>query len=373
MLAAFGSKNVKLELPANDLHLLEGEKLPLTTTTNSEEVANYIKELTIMRRMEIESDNLYKNKKIFGFCHLYDGQEAIALGLEEAVTFDDHLITAYRDHCQAYLRGISLFEIFAEMFGLQGGSSKGKGGSMHYYKAENNYYGGNGIVGAQVPVGTGLAFALKYQKKKNVCVTMYGDGASNQGQIFEAANIAALWKLPVIYICENNQYGMGTSVERAAAEVEMHKRFGGVPGITVDGLNVFAVRESLKWAKEYSIENGPIAVNIQTYRYHGHSMSDPGITYRTREEVQTYRKEKDCIKLVKTLALEKDLLTEKEIKTIEKDAKQLVASEVKRALAQPEYETSALYQDIYEPGHDSFLRAPNFEDSLFVDEGVIPK
>jgi pyruvate dehydrogenase E1 component alpha subunit len=177
----FAGKTLTIELPENDLYLIEKGQLLTKTTTNKDEILNYIKEMTIMRRMEIVSDTLYKDKKIHGFCHLYDGQEATALGIEAALTFDDCLITAYRDHCQAYLRGISLFEIFAEMLGKQGGSSRGKGGSMHYYKKANNYYGGNGIVGAQVPVGTGLAFAQKYTKSKNISIAMYGDGAASQG------------------------------------------------------------------------------------------------------------------------------------------------------------------------------------------------
>lgn len=344
-------KTVTIKLPTCDVYKFDKSLIPTEATTNKEELAKYIKEMTIMRRMEINSDNLYKNKQIFGFCHLYDGQEATALGLEEAITFEDPLITAYRDHCQAYLRGISVFEIIAEMLGKDGGSSKGKGGSMHYYRAKNNFYGGNGIVGAQIAVGTGLAFALKYQKpnNKNIAVAMYGDGAANQGQLFEASNMAALWKLPVVYFLENNRYAMGTSIERHSNDTEFHKRLGNVPGLTVDGLNIFHLREVMKMCKRWCPTNGPITLNVNTYRYHGHSMSDPGLSYRTREEVQQTRKTKDCILYVKQIALDNKLLTEAEIEQIENEAKDFADKETERAVAAPIIPLSVLTEDIYDP------------------------
>jgi pyruvate dehydrogenase E1 component alpha subunit len=324
-----------------------------------------LREMMIMRRMEIVCDNLYKNKEIRGFCHLYDGQEAIAMGLESALTFDDALITAYRDHCQAYLRGISLFSIFTEMLGREGGSSKCKGGSMHYYNSTNNFYGGNGIVGAQIPVGTGLGFALKYKGRPNIAITMYGDGAANQGQLFESANMAYLWKLPVVYLCENNGYAMGTSVARSANEVRFHKRLGNVAGFELDGLNVFHVREALKYAKENCPTLGPLTLNVHTYRYHGHSMSDPGVTYRTRDEVNFYRKEKDCIEFVKRILIENSVMTQAEVKDMEKEVKKNVDAESKRAQESPIISKDVLLEDVYAKDEEWFIRAPLFEDSRF--------
>jgi len=288
---AFGSQgrffsSVTVKLPAiMGAHHLENETLPTEATFTKEEMMAYFTRMAEMRRMEIMSDMLYKKREIRGFCHLYDGQEAIAEGMEAAMDREDCLITAYRNHCQALARGDTTYRIMAEMMAKHTGSSKGKGGSMHYYNAKANYYGGNGIVGAQLPVGTGLAFALKYKGMKNYACALYGDGAANQGQIYEAANMAGLWKLPMIYVCENNHYGMGTSAERHAHDTNFFMRGGKIPGLKVEAQNILMVREAFKWAGKYVVENGPLFMELNTYRYHGHSMSDPGVTYRTKEEI----------------------------------------------------------------------------------------
>nr|XP_022286731.1 probable pyruvate dehydrogenase E1 component subunit alpha, mitochondrial isoform X2 [Crassostrea virginica] len=265
-----------------------------------------------IRRMETMAGNLYKAKQIRGFCHLYSGQEACCVGMEAAITPEDAVITAYRAHGWTYVRGISPLGVLAELTGRASGCAKGKGGSMHMYT--KNFYGGFGIVGAQVPLGAGIAYAMKYSNQPNICVTLYGDGAANQGQLFEAYNMAKLWNLPCIFVCKNNGYGMGTSVERASASTNYYSRGDYIPGMRVDGMDVLAVKEATKFAKEFALNHGPILIEAATYRYHGHSMSDPGTSYRPREEIKKVRETRDPITMFKRRITDCDLVTPEELK-----------------------------------------------------------
>lgn len=369
-LASRGFSSIKLKIAPADTFNLEGRKLPTETETNKEELMHYFKELTTMRRMEIVLDNLYKAREIRGFCHLYDGQESIALGIEEAVTFEDCLITAYRDHCQAYVRGDSVHQIVAELMGKRTGSTKGKGGSMHFYRKKTNFYGGHGIVGAQTALGTGLAFSLKYKNQPNVSITMYGDGAANQGQLFESANMAALWKLPCIYVCENNQYAMGTSTARGAASTDYYKRLAPVPGIRFEANNVFTVREITKFAKEYSVKEGPICLEMKTYRYHGHSMSDPGVTYRNKQEIDEYRKNKDPIAMVRNIILEHKCATEDELRDIDRNIKKECEDVVEQVRKDSYPDAEDLVKDIYIEDNNNRMVIRNVEyDKSFFPQG----
>lgn len=364
----------KINIDKWDAHLIPSSiSLPTDTLATSNDIVEVWKKMHLMRRMEIKIDELYSSRQIRGFCHLYNGQEGVAVGMEEALNQKDLVITAYRDHVNAYLRGISIYEIIAEQLGKKDGSSKAKGGSMHYYSKANNFYGGNGIVGAQVPVGVGLGFSLKHQKnKENVAVTLYGDGAANQGQIYEAANMASIWKLPVIFVCEMNHYAMGTSVERSSAGgKDFHKKLYNVPGLKVYGQSVFEVKEAFKFAKKFAIENGPIVLNIETYRYHGHSMSDPGTTYRIKEMHDLWKSERDPVKNLRQFILENKIESEDFLKDAEKGMKKFIEEQAEKALACEIAPLETLTQDIYDPLEEIYIRAPNYEDSIFVREKLI--
>ncbi|MES1909340.1 MAG: hypothetical protein MHM6MM_002095 [Cercozoa sp. M6MM] len=346
---------------------------PSTTSATREELLQYYKDMFRVRRMELACDALYKQKAIRGFCHLYDGQEAVVVGMEAALKPEDHVITAYRCHGNQLLRaeGDSMRAIMAEMLGKEGGSSGGKGGSMHLYLPSQRFYGGNGIVGAQIAVGAGVAYANKYHNRDEVCVALMGDGAANQGQVFESLNMAALWKLPAIFVVENNKYAMGTSINRGTASGEFYKRGDYVPGIRVDGLDALAVREGFRAAREYALKEGPIMVEVMTYRYHGHSMSDPGISYRTRDEVEDVRKTKDCIAKVKAQLLDNGLATQDELKQIEKEAKAEVKDAVDYAKSQPLPADKEVFTDVYVENLEPFTRGPDLSQSIGHYDGLV--
>lgn len=313
---------------------------------NREEALTYYTQMATVRRMETAANALYKEKAIRGFCHLYTGQEAVAVGIENALTKDDMIITAYRAHGWTYVRGVPPLGVLSELTGRKTGCARGKGGSMHMYC--KNFYGGNGIVGAQVPLGAGLAFALKYQEKPNVAIALYGDGASNQGQLFEAYNMAKLWNLPCIFVCENNGYGMGTSAERSSASTDYFSRGDYVPGIWVDGMDVLAVREATAYLKDQCLQGkGPFIMETETYRYSGHSMSDPGTSYRTRDEIQEVRQTRDPITSFREKIIGAGLVTAEELKKIDTDIKKEIDEVTARSKSEGEIPLNELYADIY--------------------------
>jgi pyruvate dehydrogenase E1 component alpha subunit len=313
-----------------------------------DELLEFYRQMLLIRRFEERAGQLYGLGLIGGFCHLYIGQEAVAVGLQTALDDKkDSVITGYRDHGHMLAYGIDPKVIMAELTGRAAGISKGKGGSMHMFSVEHKFYGGHGIVGAQVSLGTGLAFKHKYSGDGGVCLAYFGDGAANQGQVYESFNMAELWKLPIIYVIENNQYAMGTSVNRSSAEDQLYRRGESfrIPGIQVDGMDVLAVRGAaetvIDWVRS---GKGPVLLELKTYRYRGHSMSDPA-KYRSREEVQAVREKSDPIEAAKR-ELEKMGVSEDELKTIDKDIKAIVAESADFAEQAPEPDPSELYTDI---------------------------
>ncbi|KAI0064491.1 pyruvate dehydrogenase e1 component alpha subunit [Artomyces pyxidatus] len=344
-----GSKPFTVKLHEDSFRAYHTDTPELEVEVTKDGLLKMYSQMTTMRRMEQAADALYKSKLIRGFCHLAIGQEAVAVGLESEITKDDKVITAYRCHPFAVLRGGTITGVLGELLGRQVGMSNGKGGSMHIFT--ERFFGGNGIVGAQVPVGAGIAFAQKYLEKPAATFAMYGDGASNQGQVFEAFNMAKLWNLPCVFVCENNKYGMGTSAERSSANTEYFTRGDKIPGIQANGMDIIATAQAVKYAREWAISGkGPLLLEFVTYRYGGHSMSDPGTTYRTREEVQRMRSTQDPIRGLQRYIEEWGVATEEDLKKLDKEAKATVDAAVEEAKASPEPFIKDLWSDIYYPG-----------------------
>ena len=321
---------------------------PQRHQTTREGLLHFYKEMLLIRRFEERAGQLYGLGLIGGFCHLYIGQEAVAVGLQSALTpGKDSVITGYRDHGHMLAYGIDPKVIMAELTGRAAGISRGKGGSMHMFSTEHRFYGGHGIVGAQVALGTGLAFGHKYTQDGGVCMAYFGDGAANQGQVYESFNMAALWKLPIIFVIENNGYAMGTKVSRSSAETEFYRRGDSfrIPGMQVNGMDVLEVRGAAEAALEYVRGgHGPLLMELKTYRYRGHSMSDPA-KYRSREEVQNVREKSDPIEAAKTELLKLGV-SEDEMKAIDKEIRATVSEAADFAENSPEPEPSDLYTDV---------------------------
>ncbi len=315
--------------------------------TRDDEISAYRSMLTI-RRFEEKAGQLYGMGLIGGFCHLYIGQEAVVIGMQMAIEEGDQVITGYRDHGHMLACGMDPKGVMAELTGRKGGYSKGKGGSMHMFSTEKNFYGGHGIVGAQCSLGTGIGFANRYRENGRVCLTYFGDGAANQGQVYESFNMAQLWKLPVVYVIENNKYAMGTAVHRSSAQTDFSKRGASfeIPGEKVDGMDVRAVRAAGKRAVEYARSGkGPYILDMETYRYRGHSMSDPA-KYRSKDEVQKVRTEHDPIEQVRARILEQKILSEDEIKKIDGEVRNLVNEAADFATHDAEPDVSELVTDV---------------------------
>ena len=319
------------------------------SNVSKDDLLKYYHEMLLIRRFEEKAGQLYGMGLIGGFCHLYIGQEAVVVGLEACTKDGDKRVTSYRDHGHMLACGMDANGVMAELTGRSGGYSRGKGGSMHMFSREKHFYGGHGIVGAQVPLGAGLAFADKYKGNDNVTFTYFGDGAANQGQVYETYNMAELWALPIIFVIENNGYAMGTSVKRSTKSTTLFGRglAYGIPGEQVDGMDVLAVKEAGEKAVAHCrAGKGPYILEMMTYRYRGHSMSDPA-KYRTREEVEKIKTEKDAIEHVRDLLLNAGLASEDDLKAIDKNIKDIVNASAEFAKDSPEPDVSELFTDIY--------------------------
>jgi pyruvate dehydrogenase E1 component alpha subunit len=319
------------------------------TKYSKELYLQWYEQMQMMRRFEERAGQLYGMQKIKGFCHLYNGQEAVVAGAISVMTKEDAMITAYRDHAHALGKGVTAREVMAELYGKITGCSKGKGGSMHMFSKEHRFFGGHGIVGGQIPLGAGIAFAEQYNGTKNICVCYMGDGAVRQGALHEAYNMAMLWKLPVVFVVENNSYAMGTSVERTSNVTELYKLGSAydMPSYQVDGMSVEAVHEAMQNACDHARSGkGPVFLEMKTYRYKGHSMSDPA-KYRSKDEVEEY-KSKDPIEVTKQILLDNKFATEADIEAIDNRIAEIVEDSVKFAEESPYPDASELYKDVYD-------------------------
>ena len=328
---------------------MAAKKATAKPNVSKEELLEYYREMLLIRRFEEKAGQLYGMGLIGGFCHLYIGQEAVVVGLEATAKDGDQRITSYRDHGHMLACGMDPKGVMAELTGREGGLSKGKGGSMHMFSKEKEFYGGHGIVGAQVPLGAGLAFANKYRGNDNVSFTYFGDGSANQGQVYETFNMAALWQLPVVFVIENNQYAMGTSQKRSTSTPDIYTRGEafGIPGEAVDGMDVLAVKAAGEKATAHCrAGKGPYILEVKTYRYRGHSMSDPA-KYRTREEVQKVRETSDAIEHVRQLLVQGNHASEDDLKAIDKDIKAVVNEAAEFSKTSPEPALDELWTDIY--------------------------
>ncbi|WP_305968407.1 MULTISPECIES: pyruvate dehydrogenase (acetyl-transferring) E1 component subunit alpha [unclassified Mameliella] len=333
---------------------MAARKTTAKPNVSPEELTQYYRDMLLIRRFEEKAGQLYGMGLIGGFCHLYIGQEAVVVGLEAAAEEGDKRITSYRDHGHMLACGMDPNGVMAELTGREGGYSKGKGGSMHMFSREKHFYGGHGIVGAQVPLGAGLAFADKYKGNGRVTFTYFGDGAANQGQVYETFNMAALWELPVVFVIENNQYAMGTAMKRSTSTPDIYHRGNafGIPGEMVDGMDVLAVKAAgEKAVKHCRAGKGPYILEIKTYRYRGHSMSDPA-KYRTREEVSKMREERDPIDHVREMLVQGGHASEEDLKAIDKEIKAVVNASAEFARESPEPALDELWTDIYAEAAD---------------------
>ena len=325
-----------------------GVNRPAKAAATPDELLKYYRDMLLIRRFEEKAGQMYGMGLVGGFCHLYIGQEAVVTGVQAALGENDAIITSYRDHGHMLACGMDPRGVMAELTGRRDGYSRGKGGSMHMFAREKGFYGGHGIVGASASLGTGIAFANRYRDNDEVCVTYFGDGAANQGQVYESFNMAALWSLPVVYIIENNQYAMGTAVARSTAQTKLYKRGEafGIPGQQADGMDVVAVREAARKAIAHCRKKkGPFVVEALTYRYRGHSMSDPA-KYRTRDEVNKVRSERDPIDHVRSQLIEAGISDEAALKEIDREVKALVTEAADFGQQSPEPDPAELYTDV---------------------------